>query len=99
MIPRLPGEGVWSVVCFFLAPQVSGSGLLPQLLEAACSYAARSGARIAEAYPRPGGASYRYMGPRDLYFAAEFRDITVPDGYRPVMRRTLDPEPAAPRDP
>ena len=93
VIPRLPGEGVWSVVCFFLAPQVRHRGLLPPLLEAACAYAAQSGARIAEAYPWPGGASYRYMGTRDLYLTAGFHDMTVPDGYRPVMRRTLPPGP------
>jgi hypothetical protein len=91
LIPRLPGEDVWSVVCFFLAPQVRHRGLLPPLLESACAYAAQSGARIAEAYPWPGGASYRYMGTRDLYLAAGFHDTTVPDGYRSVMRRTLDP--------
>ena len=89
VIPQLPGQGVWSVVCFFLAPQARRHGLLPPLLEAACAYAAHSGARIAEAYPWPGGASYRYMGTRDLYLAAGFHDMTVPDGYRPVMRRTL----------
>lgn len=91
VIPRLPGEDVWSVVCFFLAPQVRHRGLLPALLEAACAHAAQSGARIAEAYPWSGGASYRYMGSRGLYLAAGFRDMTVPAGYRPVMRRTLHP--------
>jgi GNAT superfamily N-acetyltransferase len=90
VIPRLPGEGVWSVVCFFLAPQVRRRGLLPPLLEAACAHAAQAGARVAEAYPWPGGASYRYMGTRDLYLAAGFRDVTVPGG-RPVMRRILNP--------
>jgi GNAT superfamily N-acetyltransferase len=88
VIPQLPGEGVWSVVCFFLAPRARGRGLLAPLLEAACGYAAQSGARVIEAYPWPGGASYRYMGTRDLYLSAGFRDIAVPDG-RPVMRRTL----------
>lgn len=89
VIPQLPGEDVWSVVCFFLAPQARGRGLLPPLLEAACAYAVRSGARVIEAYPWPGGASYRYMGTRDLYLSAGFRDVAVPDGCRPVMRRTL----------
>jgi hypothetical protein len=31
------------------------------------------------------------MGARDLYLAAGFHDMTVPDGCRPVMRRTLHP--------
>jgi hypothetical protein len=90
VIPRLPGAGVWSVACFFLALRAR-RGLLAPLLDAACAYAARSGARIIEAYPWPGGASYRYMGTRNLYLAAGFRDIAVPDGCRPVMRRTLRP--------
>jgi GNAT superfamily N-acetyltransferase len=96
VIPRLPGAGVWSVVCFFLAPQARRRGLMRLLLEAACAHAAQSGARIAEAYPWPGGASYRYMGTRDLYLAAGFHDMPVPDGCRPVMRRTLHPRPGSP---
>lgn len=90
VIPSIPGDGIWSVVCFFLAAQVRRRGLLPLLLEAACRYAADSGA-AAEAYPWPGGASYRYMGTRDLYLGAGFRDVPVPvpAGCRPVMRRPL----------
>jgi GNAT superfamily N-acetyltransferase len=91
VIPRLSGEGVWSIVCFFLAPQARRRGLLAPLLEAACAHAAYSGARIIESYPWPGGASYRYMGTRDLYLAAGFCDVDVPDGCRPVMRRVLNP--------
>jgi hypothetical protein len=95
VIPRLPGEAVWSIVCSFLAPRVRNRDLLPPLPEAACACAAHRGARIAEAYPWPGGASYRYMGTRDLYLTAGFHDVTVPDGYRPVMRRTLRPRPGS----
>jgi GNAT superfamily N-acetyltransferase len=89
VIPALPGTGIWSVVCFFLAPRARRHGLLPPLLEAACAYAAQSGAAEVEAYPWPGGASYRFMGTRDLYLGAGFHDLPVPDGCRPVMRRTL----------
>ncbi len=89
--PPTAGEGVWSIVCFFLAPQARRRGLLGPLLDAACVHAAHCGARIIEAYPWPGGASYRYMGTRDLYLAAGFRDAAVPDGCRPVMRRVLNP--------
>jgi hypothetical protein len=31
------------------------------------------------------------MGTRDLYLGAGFRDVPVPDGRRPVMRRPLLP--------
>jgi GNAT superfamily N-acetyltransferase len=91
VIPQVPGDGVWSVACFFLAPRARRRGLTALLLEAACGYAAWSGALIAEAYPWPGGASYRYMGTRELYLAAGFHDLPVPPGYRPVMRRSLRP--------
>ena len=89
VIPQLPGAGVWSVTCFFLVSRVRRRGLLPPLLEGACGYAARSGALTAESYPWPGGASYRFMGTRELYLAAGFREMTVPPGCRPVMRREL----------
>jgi GNAT superfamily N-acetyltransferase len=89
VIPQLPGAKVWSVACFFLAPSARGHGLAARLLETACAYAAQSGALIVEAYPWPGGASYRYMGTRELYRAAGFDDVPVPPGCRPVMRRSL----------
>jgi GNAT superfamily N-acetyltransferase len=91
MIAQLPGEGVWSVVCFFLAPPVRQRGMAALLLEAACAYAGQSGALLVEAYPWPGGASYRYMGTRDLYLAAGFHEMPVPQGQRPVMRRPARP--------
>jgi hypothetical protein len=59
------------------------------LLDAACRYAAAEGAEIVEAYPSPDGRSYRYMGTRELYRAAGFDDMPVPDGARPVVRRQL----------
>jgi GNAT superfamily N-acetyltransferase len=93
-IPTVTGRDVWSVVCFFLDPAVRGSKVRPRLLEAAIGYAAESGARTVEAYPWPGGASYFYMGPRELYLGAGFHDVPVPDGARPVMRLELVPQPA-----
>jgi GNAT superfamily N-acetyltransferase len=85
-IPSLPGTGVWAVTCFFLAPGERRQGLRPQLLAAACDYASAQGAEIIEAYPWPGGASYRYMGTRALYADAGFTDVRGPAGLRPVMR-------------
>jgi GNAT superfamily N-acetyltransferase len=87
VIPPLPGERVWSVVCFFIAPRARRRGLRPELLEAACGYAAQAGAAVIEAYPSPDGKAYRYMGTRELYRAAGFDEVPVPAGSRPVMRR------------
>ena len=91
VIPQVPGERVWSVVCFFVAARARRQGLRARLLEAACTYAAESGAAVVEAYPSPNGRSYRYMGTRELYRAAGFEDVPVPDGSRPVVRRPLTP--------
>jgi GNAT superfamily N-acetyltransferase len=90
VIPAIPGDDIWSVVCFFLAPPFRRRGLAPLLLEAACAYAAESGAAALEAYPWPGGSSYRFMGTRGMYLAAGFQDVPVPSGRRPVMRRPCD---------
>ena len=89
VIPQLPGERVWSVVCFFVAPRARRHGLRARLLDAACGYAAGAGAAVIEAYPSPNGKSYRYMGTRELYQQAGFEEIPVPDGRRPVMRKDL----------
>ena len=96
VIPQVPGQRVWSVVCFFVAARARRHGLRTRLLEAAGTYAAESGAAMVEAYPSPDGRSYRYMGTRELYLAAGFEDVPVPDGSRPVMRRPSAPR-AAPR--
>lgn len=89
VIPQLPGEQVWSVVCFFVARHARRHGLRAELLDAACRYAAEAGAAVVEAYPSPDGRSYRYMGTRELYRAAGFEDVPFPGGGRPVMRRWL----------
>ena len=61
-------------------------GQLAGLVAAACDYARAEGAEIIEAYPWPGGASYRYMGTRELYADAGFTAVPGPEGARPVMR-------------
>ena len=89
VIPQVPGERVWSVVCFFVASRARRQDLPPQLLAAACGYAAEAGAAMLEAYPSPDGKAYRYMGTRELYRAAGFEEIPGPPKTRPVMRRPV----------
>jgi GNAT superfamily N-acetyltransferase len=89
VIPQVPGERVWSVVCFFIAPRARRQGLRRKLLDAACDYAAEAGAAVIEAYPSPDGRAYRYMGTRELYRAVGFEDLPVPPESRPVMRRPV----------
>jgi GNAT superfamily N-acetyltransferase len=90
VIPQVPGERVWSVVCFFIAPRARRQGLRPELLDAACGYAAAAGAAVIEAYPSPDGRAYRYMGTRELYRAAGFEEVPVPPNSRPVMRKPVE---------
>lgn len=87
VIPQVPGERVWSVACFFIAPRARRRGLRIELLDAACGYAAQAGAAVIEAYPSPDGKAYRYMGTRDMYRAAGFTEVPGPLEGRPVMRR------------
>jgi GNAT superfamily N-acetyltransferase len=92
VIPHLPGDQVWSVTCFFVAPKARHQGLREGLLDAACAYAAEAGARILEGYPSPNGKAYRYMGTRELYLQAGFADETGTGDdarARPVMRKVL----------
>lgn len=89
-IPRVDDEPAWSVVCFFLDSKVRGQGSTLMLLEAAVEYARSQGARIAEGYPWPGGASYRYMGTPETFREAGFREAVSPGPKtRQVMRRVL----------
>jgi GNAT superfamily N-acetyltransferase len=92
VIPHLPGDHVWSVTCFFVAPKARHQGLREGLLDAACTYAADAGARILEAYPSPNGKAYRYMGTRELYLKVGFvEEAGTGDqpSTRPVMRKAL----------
>lgn len=89
-IPRVDGPNVWSIVCFFVAPNARGRHLPARLLDAAIGYAAEQGAKVVESYPWPGGSSYFYMGSRELYLDAGFGDVSIEAGNRPVMRRVLD---------
>lgn len=89
VLPRVDDQPVWSVVCFFLDRHHRGLGLRAKLLAAAIEDARSRGATAIEAYPWPGGASYRYMGTREMYSAVGFADVPRPDGLRPVMRLAL----------
>lgn len=77
VIPRLPGEGVWIVNCFVVAPTARRSGVARALLDAAVRYARAHGARTLEGYPvstagtRIPSASL-YTGSMSMFEAAGF---------------------------
>ena len=80
-------NGVWAVVCFFVARQHRKSGLGSALLDAAIEYAFREGAKSIEAYPvDPDSPSYRFMGFKKMFAERGFRETGMAGSRRHVMR-------------
>ena len=82
-----------AVVCFVIAPSHRRRGVARALLAGALTDLAARGLRVVDAYPRAeeGGASFaqdHYRGPRRLFLAAGFADLSRHDDVM-VMRRML----------
>jgi GNAT superfamily N-acetyltransferase len=90
---RIDDKPVWSVVCFYAAKPFRGKGLLPKVLRAACEYARDEGARVVEGYPveRAGKAAPVdiYMGTKDAFERAGFREVARTSNGKPIMRRAF----------
>jgi len=95
-------EGVWSVVCFFIAPGLRKKGIASALLAAAVDYARAHGARVLEAYPvdrfGPISNGDAYTGVVSMYARAGFREVgrfdrwaAVPDASGPEPKRLTRP--------
>lgn len=98
-VPQLPGDAVWSVVCFVVARGARRQGIAGRLLEAAVDYARANGARTVEAYPVDTGgqrltSASVYTGTLDLFLRAGFEvasDTSSRTGGLPrlVVRRAV----------
>ena len=95
-IPRLPGEQVWSVVCFVVGRRERRTGVAGALLDAAIGYAAAHGARTLEGYPvrTDGGrlgAAAAYTGTLSMFARAGFAEVaetsSTSGGHRRVVVR------------
>ncbi len=51
ILKRVDDAPVWSIVCFFVAKDYRGKGMMVPLLRAAVEYARRNGATVVEGYP------------------------------------------------
>lgn len=84
---------VWSVTCFYVARDWRRRGLTARLLEAACAYAKRRGATIAEGYPvvpkQEYPAAWMYVGVESAFAASGFKVVARPSRSRSIVRRTL----------
>jgi len=88
-LKRPDDQPVWSIVCFYIAPQARRSGLLLDTIRGALEYARRSGAALVEAYPvdvegrRPSGDLY--MGIWSVFKKAGFK-LVDPRGRHNLVR-------------
>jgi GNAT superfamily N-acetyltransferase len=94
---RIDEQPVWSVVCFVIAKEHRGRGIVLPLLKAAVEHARARGARIVEGYPIPPKAGGRlasgttdYMGVPKVFERAGFKAVR-PAGRHLVMRRSIRP--------
>jgi len=92
-LARVDSEAVWSIPCFYIARHFRGKGLMPELLTAAVSWAAKHGARIVEAYPvEPGSKSPNpalYTGVVPVFQRAGFVEVCRRSKRQPIMRKKV----------
>jgi len=95
-------DGVWSVVCFFIAPGLRKKGIASALLAAAIEFARARGACVLEAYPvdrfGPISNGEAYTGVVSMYARAGFKEVgrfdrwaAVPEASGPEPKRLTRP--------
>ena len=89
-LKRVDGQPVWSVVCFYMAKDYRGRGLMGHLLAAAVDYARVNGADIVEGYPITINAVLKgcdgYMGIDKAFAAAGFKEVARPSQRQSIVR-------------
>lgn len=95
LLKNIDDEPVCSIACILVEKKHRGSGLLPDILEAVCEYAAAAGYTTAEGYPiepregKRAGADTAMTGIASGFLKAGFSEIARPRKDRPIMRREL----------
>ena len=92
----IDSQPVWSIVCYYIAPDFRQRRVATELLVAAVAYARDQGAEVIEAYPKdtsvqPGRAKDKslYFGTATMYRAAGFREVARRNPAFPIMRLKL----------
>jgi GNAT superfamily N-acetyltransferase len=93
VLTPLPGEGVWSVLCFVVRRDARRRGVASRLLAAAVEHARSRGARIVEGHPhdetlRPPTTWEIYVGTTSMFARAGFVEVAR-RGKRPTYRLEL----------
>jgi GNAT superfamily N-acetyltransferase len=91
VMARVDERPVWSVVCFFVAPEGRRSGVTTALLRAAVDHARRRGATIVEGYPLDTGGkrladAFAWFGLASAFRRAGFKEVARRSKTRPIMR-------------
>lgn len=85
---------VWSIVCMFVRKDRRRAGVSKRLIQAATTYARKSGARIVEAYPVEPKKDdvpdlFVFTGLASSYKALGFVEVARRSDTRPIMRLEL----------
>jgi GNAT superfamily N-acetyltransferase len=95
LLKAVEDEQACAITCLFVHRDHRHHGLLPALLEAACSDAAKRGYELVEGYPiepLPGnraGSDTAMTGIASAFRKAGFVEVACPREHRPVMRKQL----------
>lgn len=90
ILKRIDNLPVWSVVCFFVAPNFRGQNLSVKLLRSAVTYAISEGASVIEGYPVEPDKSYRFMGSPAIFEQAGFEEVGTAKNGRSIVRFYAD---------
>jgi GNAT superfamily N-acetyltransferase len=88
-------EGACAITCVFVHRKHRHDGLLPALLQAACSDAANNGYELVEGYPiepppgKQAGSDTAMTGIASAFRKAGFVEVARPRKGRPIMRKQL----------
>lgn len=84
---------VWSVPCFYVAPQARGRGVSVALLDAATEHVRQRGGELVEGYPveptERQSPAFVWTGLAGAFAAAGFDEVERRSEKRPIMRRTV----------
>jgi GNAT superfamily N-acetyltransferase len=95
VLKRLDDKPVWSIVCFYVAKEQRGTGLITKLIRGAVDYVRQQGGQIVEAYPtQPRGGQLppvsSFMGIPSVFEDAGFVECARPSQSKVIMRYYLE---------
>jgi GNAT superfamily N-acetyltransferase len=95
VLKRLDDKPVWSIVCFYVAKDHRGEGLIDELIRGAIEYVRGQGGQIVEAYPTQlkGGQLppvSSFMGIPSAFERVGFVECARPSKSKVIMRYYID---------